>query len=131
MGLQISNGEFTSFHGPDPTMVNVGTNNHGSVRFVNCAFWGPCHQIAVVAGRGTVGFGDCTFVQWDRKNEGRAALQATGGTVLVRGCEFQQDKPQVDLGENVLRAVISDNIVTGALRISNHSKVKLNLPAGE
>jgi Pectate lyase superfamily protein len=130
-GLLISNGEFTSFHGPDPTMVSVGAGNSGSVRFVNCSFWGPCNQIAKIAGKGTVGFGDCTFVQWDRKNEGRAALQATGGTVLVRGCEFQQDKPQVDLGENVLRAVISDNIVTGALRISNHSKVKLNLPAGE
>jgi hypothetical protein len=130
-GLLISNGEFTSFHGPDPTMVSVGAGNSGSVRFVNCSFWGPCNQIARIAGKGTVGFGDCTFVQWDRDKEGRAALQATGGTVLVRGCEFQQDKPQVDLGENVLRAVISDNIVTGALRISNHSKVKLNLPAGE
>jgi len=45
MGLLISNGEFVSFHGPDPTMVRVEESNSGSVRFVNCAFWGPCNQI--------------------------------------------------------------------------------------
>ena len=47
-------------------------------------------------GTGTVGFSDCTFVQWDSKNEGRHAIQAAAGTVLVRGCEFRQDKPQIE-----------------------------------
>ena len=120
-GLLISNGEFTSFHGPDPTMVRVGANNSGSVRFENCAFWGPCNQIAKIDGKGTTGFSDCTFVQWDRNKEGRAAIQDDSGTILIRGCEFQEDKPQVDLGENVRRAVISDNIFTGKARIANHS----------
>ena len=41
MALLITNGEFVSFHGPDPTMVRVEPTNSGSVRFVNCAFWGP------------------------------------------------------------------------------------------
>jgi hypothetical protein len=120
-GLLISNGEFTSFHGPDPTMVLIGTDNSGSVRFNNCAFWGPCNQIAKIGGSGTVGFGDCTFVQWDRNREGRAALQADSGTILVQGCEFQENKPQVELGETMRRAVISDNVVTGKLNIINHS----------
>jgi hypothetical protein len=120
-GLLISNGEFTSFHGPDPTMVSIGGGNTGSVRFENCAFWGPCNQIAKIDGHGTVGFGDCTFVQWDRNNEGRAAIQANGGSVLVRGCEFQEDKPQVDVEQNVRRAVVTDNILTGKARIINHS----------
>jgi len=121
-GVLISNGEFTSFHGPDPTMVSVSDQNSGSVRFVNCAFWGPCNQIAKIAGRGTVGFSDCTFVQWDRNKEGRHAIQATGGTILVRGCEFREDKPQVELGEGVRRAVISDNVFNGQARIANNSK---------
>lgn len=121
-GLLISNGEFVSFHGPDPTMVNVGTNHSGAVRFVNCAFWGPCNQIATIAGRGTVGFSDCTFVQWDRKKEGRSAIQAQSGTVMVRGCEFREDKPQVELGEEVRRAVITENIFTGKERVKNNSK---------
>ena len=82
MGLLITNGEFVSFHGPDPTTVTVAKTHTGSVRFVNCAFWGPCNQIARVAGRGTVGFSDCTFVQWDRNREGRHALQVESGTFL-------------------------------------------------
>jgi hypothetical protein len=126
MALLISNGEFVSFHGPDPTMVRVEASNSGSVRFVNCAFWGPCNQIAKIGGRGTVGFSDCTFVQWDRKKEGRAAVQAASGTVLVRGCEFREDKPQIELSEGVRRAVISGNIYTGKTRITNRSKAVLN-----
>ena len=82
---------------------------------------------AKIDGKGTVGFSDCTFVQWDHKKEGRHALQAIGGTVLVRGCEFQEDKPQIELGEKVRRAVISDNILTGKTRITSQSKGKVNL----
>lgn len=121
MGLLISNGEFVSFHGSDPTMVRVGTNHTGSVRFVNSAFWGPCNQIAKIAGKGTVGFSDCTIVQWDRNKEGRHALQVEGGSIIVRGCEFRADRPQVSLGDGVGRAVITDNLITGMLRITNAS----------
>jgi hypothetical protein len=126
-GLLISNGEFVSFHGPEPTMVRVESTHSGSVRFSNCAFWGPCDQIAKIAGKGTVGFSDCTFVQWDRKNEGRHALQAEGGTLLVRGCEFRENKPQIELGESVRRAVISDNIFKGkALKAPRHPSSRQN-----
>jgi hypothetical protein len=122
MALLISNGEFVSFHGPDPTMVDVKAGHTGSVRFVNCAFWGPCNQIARIAGKGTVGFSDCTFVQWDRKREGRAALQAEGGTVLVRGCEFQEAKPHLALGEGVRRAVVTGNTFAGKAQVANRSQ---------
>ena len=121
-GLLITNGQFVAFKGPDPTMVEVAETNRGSVRFANCAFWGPCRQIARVAGKGTVGFSDCTFTQWDSKDEGRHAIEATGGTLLVRGCEFRQDKPQVALGKAVGRAVISGNLFRGEARITNHSQ---------
>lgn len=122
MGVLITNGEFVSFHGPDPTMVEVAKGNTGSIRFVNCAFWGPCRQIAKIAGKGTVGFGDCTFMQWDGRSEGRSAVQVESGTVLIRGCEFQEDKPQIELGEAVRRAVVTGNVVTGPVRIANRSK---------
>ena len=121
-GVLISNGEFVSFSGPDPTMVEVGATNSGTVRFSNCAFWGPADQIARIAGSGTVGFGDCTFVQWDGKNAGRAAIEASGGTLLVRGCEFREDKAQILLGPGVRRAVISGNVFQGAARIENQSR---------
>ena len=120
-GLLITNGEFVSFHGPDPTMIEIARENTGSIRFVNCAFWGPCNQIAKIAGRGTVGFGDCTFTQWGGKDGKRPAIQALSGTILVRGCEFRQDRPQIQLGKDVERAIIAENIFKGSERIDNQS----------
>ncbi|MGC8785574.1 MAG: glycosyl hydrolase family 28-related protein [Armatimonadota bacterium] len=121
MGILITNGEFVSFRGSDPTMVRVAPTHSGTVRFVNCAYWGPNKQIAVIEGSGTVGFSDCTFMQWDKDKEGRSAIQARGGTVLVRGCEFRDDRPQVEIGEGVRRAVVTDNVMTGEVRITNRS----------
>jgi len=121
-GVLITNGEFVSFHGPDPTMIDVKPANTGTVRFVNCAFWGPCNQIAKIAGTGTIGFGDCTFVQWGGKEGNRHALQIDSGTVLVRGCEFQRNLPQIHLGTGVSRAVIVGNVFKGSKRITNLSR---------
>lgn len=126
-GLLITNGEFVSFHGPDPTMIRVNGTNSGSVRFVNCAFWGPCNQIAKIDGRGTVGFGDCTFVQWGGAAKDRFALDILGGTALVRGCEFRQDLQQIRLGEGVRRAVITGNAFAGEQRITNNAKGKVEI----
>ena len=65
----------------------------------------------------------------DGKTDDTAAFQraldeagkAGGGAVLVHGCEFRDDRPQVDVGEGVRRAVITDNVVTGEMRITNRS----------
>jgi len=126
-GLLITNGEFVSFHGPDPTMIEVTETNSGSIRFVNSAFWGPCNQIARIAGTGTVGFSDCTFVQWGGPDGTRPAIQAKAGTLIVRGCEFQQDRPQIELGKDVDRAVVAENILSGPQRIFNRSKGKVEI----
>lgn len=121
-GLLITNGEFVAMRGVDPTMVVVTKANSGNVRFANCAFWGPCNQNAVIDGTGTVGFSDCTFVQWDRNKEGRAAIQANGGTLLVRGCDFGMKGAQVSIGEKVSRAIVSENTITGKVLIDNKAK---------
>ncbi|GHT75104.1 hypothetical protein AGMMS50262_09470 [Bacteroidia bacterium] len=121
-GLLITNGEFVAMEGDDPTMVVVTGANRGNVRFVNCAFWGPCNQNAKIDGTGTVGFSDCMFVQWDRKKEGRAAIQAVGGSLVVRGCDFGSLAPQVSIGEKVSRAIVSENTVNGKVNIINNGK---------
>lgn len=121
-GLLITNGEFVSFHGPDPTMIDIAESNTGSIRFSNCAFWGPCNQIAKIAGTGTTGFADCTFVQWGGKLKDRPAIQAQSGTVLIRGCEFRQDRPHIRLGKDVNRAVVTGNVFTGSQQIVNESE---------
>jgi hypothetical protein len=45
----------------------------------------------------------------------------------VRGCEFQENKPQIELGEGIRRAIISDNVMRGSVRISNESKAKVEM----
>ena len=42
--------------------------------------------------------------------------------MIVRGCEFRADGPQVKLGEQVRRGVITDNLMRGTLRIDNRSQ---------
>jgi hypothetical protein len=68
-----------------------------------------------------VGFSDCTFVQWGNGGD-QAAIQASSGNVLVRGCEFLENKPHILLGENVDCAVISGNLFTGSAQIRNNSQ---------
>lgn len=121
-GLLITNAEFVAMLGENPTMIEVTDANKGNIRFVNSAFWGPCNQIATIKGEGTVGFSDCIFVEWDRNNEGRAAIQANGGTLSVRGCDFVQNGNQVSTSENVSRAIVSENTVKGKVRIENKAK---------
>ncbi|MDR1526041.1 MAG: hypothetical protein LBS79_12425, partial [Tannerella sp.] len=67
-------------------------------------------------------FSDCIFVQWDRNKEGRAAIQARSGSVVIRGCDFMQDAPQVDISEKVLRAIVSENTIKGKINIVNRAK---------
>jgi hypothetical protein len=50
-----------------------------------------------------------------------------GGTILIRGCEFREGKPQVELAQEVRRAVITENIFTGKPQISNNSKYSVIL----
>ena len=118
-GVLITNGEFVAMKGDNPTQVVVSKTNQGSIRFSNCAFWGPCEQIARLSGNGTVGFSDCEFVQWDRNNKGNAAIQIDGGSVMIRGCNFQENKKQISISERTKRAIITDNFVKGAPRIDS------------
>jgi hypothetical protein len=47
-----------------------------------------------------------------------AAIQATGtGSLVVNGCDFKTNGPQVELSGNMKRAVISGNLFTGSERI--------------
>jgi hypothetical protein len=121
-GLLITNAEFTSFHGDDPTMIEVAAANVGVVRLSNSAFWGPCNQIAKIDGNGTVGFSDCTFVQWGGERKDRPALQVNSGSLIVNGCEFRKPLKHIVLGPNVERAVITGNLFTGPANIENGSK---------
>ncbi|KAL5502665.1 hypothetical protein EMCRGX_G009473 [Ephydatia muelleri] len=140
-GILITNGEFTAFVDSsfgiqaDSTEVIVGPSNAGSIRFVNCAFWGPSNQIAKLSGQGTTGFSDCTFNAWDAQKKGNSAIIVDGatGSLQVRGCDFQQDGNQINLSTTLKKAVITGNIFTGSTRIAGkarNTQVGLNADDG-
>ncbi|MCK5860873.1 MAG: hypothetical protein KAH38_00210, partial [Candidatus Hydrogenedentes bacterium] len=103
----------------------------GTIRFVNCAFWGAARRNVVVDGHGTVGFSDCTFMQWGYKYDGKhhqpvdaPSVDVLGGSIILRGCEFLENKKQVHLGPQVERAIITENLVTGDVRIESETPRK-------
>lgn len=118
-GILITNGEFVAMNGENPTQVVVTETNTGSIRFNNCAFWGPCEQIARLSGRGLTSFSDCEFVQWDRNAKGNFAINVEGGSVMIRGCNFQEDKNHVLVKETAKKVIVSENILRGAAKIQN------------
>jgi len=96
----ITNGEFTAFNSPTwctvcenftSTHVMISPSAHGPVKFVNSAFWGPSHQIALHQGPSSLSFSSCTFVQWDINNEGLYAIQANNGNLILKGNDFAYD----------------------------------------
>ena len=120
MGLLITNGEFVSFLGDDPTEIIIKPTCSGNVRFVNCAFWGPVERNAVLSGKGPVSFSDCFFSDWDRNKQGKAGLLVESGRVQVRGCTFTKDAPAVELGPGVAHAIIVDNNGPHGIRVKNN-----------
>jgi hypothetical protein len=72
-------------------------------------------------GSDTIGFAECTFMGWS-KQPGRAAIQASGGNVLVKGCEFRQDKPHIALSDGVGSSIILGNFCSGAAQIEHPSR---------
>lgn len=109
MGLLITNGQFVSFNGDDPTGVVVSEGCRGQVRLVNCSFWGAFRHIAVLRGDSYVGFGDCYFSAWDRHDEALPAIDALAGRLQVRGCSFHGKPAAVRVGEDVAHAIIDGN----------------------
>jgi len=122
MGLLITNGQFVCMHGPERIEVLVSRTCTGSVRLVNCAFWGPSHQNVVSHGQGFVSLSDCYFSAVGRKkNEkpGKALVEADGGRLQVRGCSFGTDEPSIHLKPGLKHAIITENNGTQGVEIIN------------
>jgi hypothetical protein len=119
MGLLITNGQFVSFNGTDPTEIVINPTCTGQVRFVNCAFWGPVKQNALLKGQSFVSFADCYFSNSSDKEDDTPLLQAEGGRLQVRGCSFATRQPAIRLGQNVEHAIIADNNCPTGLMVLN------------
>lgn len=128
IGLLITNGEFVSFSGKNPTEVVVGKDNGGVIQFQNCAFWGPAVQTAKIEGTGTVSFNNCNFVEWDAQRKNIPGIELFGGSLLVNGCNFQNElSPQISLRDKAQSAVVVGNRMAGPLRVMNPAKADLQM----
>jgi hypothetical protein len=120
MGLLISNGQFVCMHGDVRTEVLVEKTCTGSVRLVNCAFWGPAKQCVVSHSQSFVSLSDCFLSSTGRKtNPGQFLVEADGGKLQVRGCSFGSDEPGIALRPGLRHAIITENNGVQGVEIIN------------
>jgi spore coat protein U-like protein len=80
------------------------------------------HQVARVAGTGTVSFNNCNFGEWAA---GTAAIDLSGGDLVVTGCVFQKPFPQAVLQGKAQSAVITSNRLAGPFSVANTANANL------
>jgi hypothetical protein len=120
MGLLIANGQFVCMHGDLRTEVLIEKTCTGSVRLVNCAFWGPAKQCVVSHSQSFVSLSDCYLSSTGRKtNPGRHLVEADGGKLQVRGCSFGSDEPSIALRPGLQHAIITENNGVRGVEIAN------------
>lgn len=136
MGLLISNGQFVCMHGETRVPVLVEKTCAGSVRLVNCAFWGPNRQCVVSHSQSFVSLSDCFLSSAGRaKNPGVSLIEADGGRLQVRGCSFGTDEPAIALKNGLVHAIVTENNGVRGVEIANgigeRAIIANNEPAGD
>jgi hypothetical protein len=118
MGLLITNGQFVSFSGDDPTEIIINSTCTGSVRLDNCAFWGPAVQNVLSHSQSFVSLANCYFSS-GRNGNTAALVEADNGKLQVRGCSFATGEPAIHLKAGLTHAIISDNNGAKGIVIKN------------
>lgn len=118
MGLLITNGQFVAFAGDNPIEVEINKTCKGSVRLVNCAFWGPAVQNVVSHNQNFTSLSDCYF---SSPHEAlKPLVEADNGRLQVRGCSFEGGKrPDILLKQGLKHAIISENNGEFGVRVVN------------
>jgi hypothetical protein len=124
MGLLITNGQFVAFEGADPVEIEIQKTCSGSVRLVNCAFWGPANQCVVSRGTGFLSLSDCFFSSGKKDHPGKALVEVEAGRLQMRGCSFATNEPSLRLGPGVAHAIVTENNGASGVRIQNEAGPK-------
>ena len=119
MGLLITNGQFVAFTGDDPIEVVINKTCTGSVRLVNCAFWGPARQCVVSHSSSFVSLSDCFFSSGLQTETPRPLVEADSGRLQMRSCSFATPEPSVHLKQGLEHAIINGNNGTRGVSIIN------------
>ena len=122
MGLLITGGQFVAFNGKNPVELVVSPSNAGSIRLVNCAFWGPALHNAIIEGNGFVSFSDCYFSSDKKGAEKNPLVVVKSGRIQINNSSFATAQPSVELGEGVKHAIIKGNNGGDGVKIINNAK---------
>jgi hypothetical protein len=131
-GLLISNGEFVGrWSSTDAVCLDIAPKVEGKVSLVNCSFWGPidrCVWMQSAAGQFTASA--CHFVNWDNRGVGSPAIQLDAGKAIIQGCTFAEEGLNVQVGSNVVSAILTANQALKGFRVDNqagkHTQSALN-----
>ncbi len=118
MGLLITNAQLVAFAGDNPTAVVIEKTSNGSVRLVNCAFWGPSNQIVADHGQGYLSLSDCCFNSGKPGNT-KPLVEADNGKLQVRGCTFATPEPSIALRKGLSHAIVTENNGVKGVSITN------------
>jgi len=86
-GLLINNGQFNAHRLGRSTQIVVEPSCSGSIRFVNCGFWGPVLHNALLRGSAYVSFSDCYFSNDNQQDPG-FSIVAENGKLQVHNSTF-------------------------------------------
>ena len=121
MGLLITAGQFVAFTGDNPVQVRISETCRGSVRFVNCAFWGRVKHNAVLRGKGFTSFSDCYFTNNNRNLPDSPLIVAQAGRLQIGNSTFDASHPAVQLGPGIKHAIIEGNNGRNGVRVIDQS----------
>jgi hypothetical protein len=122
-GVQFVNGQFMS-------TLEVGPENTGPVKLANCGFWGVPETKAQIVKQGpsTLVLTGCHFTGWDAAKEGEPCIRASGGRMIVNGCEFMDPgKLGILLEPGLVAATIMGNLLRGEGAIRNRSDADVQI----
>ncbi len=120
IGLQVTNGAFTSFSGePNVGVMTSESAQTGAAQFVNCNFWATPGGAARLNGKVNVAFNDCHFLDVPDFDAPHAAIEASNGRLNLRGNTFGKSGRAVNVKNGVTSAIVMANTQPGGLQIDN------------
>ncbi len=119
MGLLITNGQFVAFTGDNPIQIVVEPTASGSIRLVNCAFWGPSKQNIVSNGSVYLSLSDCFFSSGDGREPKKPLIEAYNGKLQINSCSFASLETSIALRKGLKHAIITGNNGANGIEIIN------------
>jgi hypothetical protein len=121
MGVLITNGQFVTSNGDNQVELTVQTTCTGSVRLVNCSFWGTAIHNVVSHSSGFLSLSSCYLSSWRPSDNPTTLVEADNGRLQITNCTFGTDQPSVLLKKGLKHAVVTQNNGNSGVGIVNET----------